>query len=276
MFRILDTPYKIYFVNLKGIIKHTLLSYIISENIELQRGWLLNRYGKKIVTKNSINEVIELENSENSITALFDGSNLKVTADLGNNKKIVINWDGYVSVQIETPRDTYTCGMCGNNDGNVDNDMTTRSNAMATDAAEFGDSWKVDPLGRCVETEPAPELAEVCGDRVDKVRAECELVLNLESFAVCREELRHETEHFVRACMIDECKGQFTPQLSPKCVVAQAYAQRCVSATIYKSNKGVDGWEMEAGCTGPKEREAFVVATGCPQPSKEEESTWQF
>ena len=34
------------------------------------------------------------------------------------------------------------CGLCGNYDGNANNDLTTRSNAVVTNPLLFGNSWK--------------------------------------------------------------------------------------------------------------------------------------
>jgi len=266
--------------------------YIGTETIELQRGWLLNRYGKKIVTKNSPNKVITVEDSAHSITAVFDGSNLRVTALLSEEqvsetttvlRKIVIDWDGYVSAQIQTPRDTQTCGMCGNNDGYGGNDMVTRRGGMTGSVEEFGDSWQVDPLGQCGSSQPAADLVDLCGERVEEVRRECEAVFNSPAFTACRDEVGHDTEHFVKSCMEDTCKGQFTPLLEPRCVVAQAYVQRC-AAHFWQEGDGTpvfywdtEGWEAAVACPGPLDREETVVGTGCPQPaSLAEEATWRF
>lgn len=35
------------------------------------------------------------------------------------------------------------CGLCGNYDGNANNDFTTRSQALAVDVLAFGNSWKL-------------------------------------------------------------------------------------------------------------------------------------
>ena len=78
-----------------------------------------------------------MEGRHNNFTLEFDGAILTLSAVLDTypseqdpnqmlEDKLVIHWDGYVSAQIQTPRNTRTCGMCGDNDGNPDNDMMTR------------------------------------------------------------------------------------------------------------------------------------------------------
>lgn len=37
------------------------------------------------------------------------------------------------------------CGLCGNFDGNVNNDLMSSNNQLEVDASHFGNSWKVLP-----------------------------------------------------------------------------------------------------------------------------------
>ena len=37
------------------------------------------------------------------------------------------------------------CGLCGNFDGNVNNDMVSSNNQLEVDFSHFGNSWKVKP-----------------------------------------------------------------------------------------------------------------------------------
>lgn len=39
----------------------------------------------------------------------------------------------------------HVCGLCGNFDGNVNNDMMSSNNQMEVDSVHFGNSWKVAP-----------------------------------------------------------------------------------------------------------------------------------
>ena len=40
-----------------------------------------------------------------------------------------------------------TCGLCGNYDGDKDNDFTTEAGTVANSAAAFGTSWKRTAVG---------------------------------------------------------------------------------------------------------------------------------
>lgn len=37
------------------------------------------------------------------------------------------------------------CGLCGNFDGNVNNDLISSNNQLEVDSSHFGNSWKVLP-----------------------------------------------------------------------------------------------------------------------------------
>jgi len=273
-----------------GSCLETVTAYVDTEVLELQRGWLVNRNGGKVVPKNHIGEEIVVEGRFNNFTLLFDGSILELSAVLSrtpnavggyDEEKLVIYWDGYVSAHIQTPQSTRTCGMCGNNDGNPDNDMIMRRRGMTDDPVEFGNSWMIDPRNRCSDPEPRKTPEEVCGDDYEATRAECERIFNIESFRTCR--LYHETTEWIESCIYDQCEGLMQrEELPPKCVVANAYATRCKKdfwypgSTIPVKDKNVDGWEEEADCPDSEERLQPTLDTGCPQPSLEEELAGDF
>lgn len=43
------------------------------------------------------------------------------------------------------PVQSRVCGLCGNFDGNVNNDLISSNNQLEVDASHFGNSWKVVP-----------------------------------------------------------------------------------------------------------------------------------
>lgn len=185
-------------------------------------------------------------------------------------------WDGYVSLQIQTPEATRTCGMCGNNDGGSGNDMRTRRAGMTDNPDTFGDSWKLDPRDRCEPTQTAKTAEEVCGEKYDKKRKVCEDLFNIPSFSECGK--FHEQADWIENCVYDECEGQMQrKKLPPKCVVAGAYAMLCYNDFWERGNSiptsfyEVSGWEAEAGCPTAEERFEPILETGCPQPTRQEE-----
>lgn len=252
----------------------------------------MNRNGGKVVPKNHVGKKIVVEGRYNNFTLLFDGNILELSAVLNripnpdrkdgfDEEKLVIYWDGYVSAHIQTPRQTRTCGMCGNNDGDPANDMRMRRRGMTDDPVEFGNSWKIDPRKRCTDPEPRKTPEEVCGDEYEATKTECERIFNIEKFATCRE--NHDPEEWIESCIYDQCEGLMQrEELPPKCVVANAYATRCRKDFWFQGEntpvktKTVDGWEEEAGCPDAEDRFQPTLDVGCPQPTLEEELAGNF
>ncbi|XP_063688049.1 uncharacterized protein LOC134821265 isoform X2 [Bolinopsis microptera] len=277
-----------------GSCLETVTAYVDSEVLELQRGWLVNQNGGKIVPKNHPNKKITVNGRYNNFTLLFDGAVLELSAVLDRSPsalnpdqmvedKLVIKWDGYVSVQIQTPQRTRTCGMCGNNDGNPANDMRMRRRGMTDDPLEFGESWKIDPRRRCKEVQPSKTPEEVCGDKYEETKAECERIFNTEKLKNCQTNQGHDTAPWIESCIYDECEGLMQrDDLPPKCIVAGAYVMRCSNDfwdhddPIPTRNPHMEGWEEEAQCPDAAQRLQPVLDTGCPQPTLEEELAGEF
>lgn len=59
----------------------------------------------------------------------------------------------YVKLEVPEAWANQTKGLCGNNNGNNQDDKTLQTGALATDAAAFGNSWRVSP-DKCVEYVP--------------------------------------------------------------------------------------------------------------------------
>ncbi|MGH0127546.1 UNVERIFIED_CONTAM: hypothetical protein FKN15_031300 [Acipenser sinensis] len=60
---------------------------------------------------------------------------------------LLLMWDKKTSMFIKLSPNFqgHVCGLCGDYDGNGQNDFTTRSQAVVVNAQEFGNSWKVSP-----------------------------------------------------------------------------------------------------------------------------------
>ncbi|XP_041726510.1 von Willebrand factor-like [Coregonus clupeaformis] len=62
-------------------------------------------------------------------------------------KHISISWDlgTRLLVHISSQYREHVCGLCGNYDGNVNNDLLSSNNQLEVDSTHFGNSWKVKP-----------------------------------------------------------------------------------------------------------------------------------
>lgn len=67
---------------------------------------------------------------------------------------ISLKWDGDLLVQIEASESLWnkTVGLCGNMNGNIDDDLMTKEGTRPKSIATFASSWKVQNIGgKCSE-----------------------------------------------------------------------------------------------------------------------------
>jgi len=257
--------------------------YYNNQIVELMRGWLVNHFGAKVSPKNFKNQEIMVGDT---FKMRFDGRYLHVeftTEEWTDQitmqdmaKKVQIVWDGYISVQVNAPKDGRTCGMCGNNNDNAADDFKTRRNGLTESPESFGDSWKIDRYNRCPETQPQQSNEEICGSKYKKVKRECEAIFNLAQFSECS--TKHDKANYVEACIYDVCaEGPISPDYPPQCAAAGSYAARCENAYYFKDQPDygrqfdVTGWEEAAGCPDDEELFDTILDSGCPQPSADED-----
>jgi len=258
--------------------------YYKNQVIELQRGWLVNHFGVKVSPKNFKNKVITVGDIFN---IRFDGRYLHVEFLLDQYinqfgqeevKKVQVIWDGYVSAEIHTPNTGRTCGLCGDNDGQMDNDFMTRQGQLTRDVKMFGDSWKIDRYNTCPATQKKQSNEEICGANYESVKAECQAVFSSPKFDQCNS--AHDNFRYIEACIYDQCAGSgLSKDYPPKCAVASAFAAKCEHRHSFPSNPraivtfDVSGYEETVGCPGEEELFDTILNTGCPQPSVEDDVT---
>ncbi|KAH0627733.1 hypothetical protein JD844_003874 [Phrynosoma platyrhinos] len=93
-------------------------------------------------------------------------------------------------------------GLCGNFDGNTENDFTSRQGIVEPTADLFGNSWRVSLLCPEVSSEDFEHPCTVNSHRVTWARKRCGILLQ-ELFAPCHEELP--CQQFYDWCVFDAC-----------------------------------------------------------------------
>ncbi|XP_039903133.1 zonadhesin, like [Simochromis diagramma] len=174
-----------------------------------------------------------------------------------------VRWDGNHYAQISVPSSYYDqmCGLCGDYDGNPDNDFTKPDGTVAGNSNDFGNSWqtKDDEDDSCTPgTKPDPDCdpnleAEVvkpekCGKITDPTGPfrECISVVN--------------PTPFFQSCVYDMC--QFNGQQHVLCDQLQAYTDACHSAgaKVYQ-------WRTPDFCplTCPPNSSYSLCVSSCPE-----------
>ncbi|XP_012507384.1 PREDICTED: mucin-5AC [Propithecus coquereli] len=114
------------------------------------------------------------------------------------------------------------CGLCGNFDDNAINDFTTRSQSVAGNALEFGNSWKFSP--NCPDA-PAPKDPCTANPyRKSWAQKQCSII-NGATFAACHAHV--EPDKYYEACVSDACACDSGGDCECFCTAVAAYAQAC-------------------------------------------------
>ncbi|XP_006815157.2 zonadhesin-like [Saccoglossus kowalevskii] len=167
------------------------------------------------------------------ITVTFDGTNVVINTILG----VTVRFDGEYrwEIDLSTSWANDTCGLCGNFNGDLSDDTTTKwDGTPALNIDDFGDSYAigtdcqltigVDPTLDC----PDPTLAgDLCG------------VISLGLlFEKCHDVI--DPKIYFEACVFDVCGS--LPDTSIVCQDVAAYAMAC-------SNVGINiNWRTDTLC----------------------------
>ena len=82
-------------------------------------------------------------NPSPGINIEYSGNNVIVMTDFN----VWVTYDGWSRAEVGVPTEymSHMVGLCGNFDGDPDNDLLLPSGELIADGNEWGDSWNVDP-----------------------------------------------------------------------------------------------------------------------------------
>ncbi|KAI2653383.1 von Willebrand factor [Labeo rohita] len=158
-----------------------------------------------------------------SITVLYMGGLIVMEHNEVRMKRPVLK---EIGVEIVRSGQYYiillVCGLCGNFDGNQNNDLLSSSNQMEVDAADFGNSWKVRPS--CADA--VPVVSQCSTDMVKLVTVEqsCR-VLTSTIFRECNSVV--DPEPYWDICTHDTCSCPSVGDCACFCNTIAAYAHEC-------------------------------------------------
>ncbi|XP_069326777.1 mucin-6 [Eulemur rufifrons] len=137
---------------------------------------------------------------------------------------LVLLWDRKtsISVQLSSELKGRVCGLCGNFDGNALNDFTTRSQSVAGNALEFGNSWKFSP--NCPDALAPRDPCAANPHRKSWAQKQCSII-NGATFAACHAHV--EPAKYYEACVSDACACDSGGDCECFCTAVAAYAQAC-------------------------------------------------
>uniref|UniRef100_A0A8C8FAA2 Alpha-tectorin n=1 Tax=Oncorhynchus tshawytscha TaxID=74940 RepID=A0A8C8FAA2_ONCTS len=120
-----------------------------------------------------------------------------------------------------------TCGLCGNFNGNRNDDFLTPSGTLASTPSQFGNSWKVEGNYTC---------SDGCGASCPQchnpspARARCEVIKDVEGpLSFCHGQV--DPEPYFRDCVFDVCLSGNREQ-DVLCRAIQTYVSTCQSTNV--------------------------------------------
>ncbi|XP_031756458.1 mucin-2-like isoform X2 [Xenopus tropicalis] len=158
-------------------------------------------------------------------TIRYMGIYLVIESDSG----LILLWDKKTSIFIKLTKDFEgkVCGLCGNYDGDGNNDFTTRSLSVVGDPVEFGNSWKLNPT--CPDANTTRDPCSANPYRKSWAQKQCSII-NGKAFSACHSQL--DPSQYYDACVSDSCACDSGGDCECMCTAIAAYALACGEAGI--------------------------------------------
>ncbi|XP_030044013.1 zonadhesin [Microcaecilia unicolor] len=160
------------------------------------------------------------------------------------NFGLVVKFDGNHHLEIQLPGSYYNkvCGMCGNFNGNITDELLMPNGHLARNVTEFGNSWKAegDSDPGC-QPDQREDLNPKCTrDEEAHMRQLCEVMLS-QTYQPCH--VAVPPAAFVDNCVFDMC--EYSGMITTLCDNIQSYVEACKS-------QGVDiRWRNQTFCPLP-------------------------
>ncbi|XP_058264560.1 mucin-2-like isoform X2 [Hemibagrus wyckioides] len=137
---------------------------------------------------------------------------------------LALFWDKKTSLMVKLSPSFKgkVCGLCGNYDGNWNNDFMTRGGEEVTQATEFGNSWKVSAT--CPEASNIHNPCDMRPYRQAWAIKQCS-ILKSDVFSKCHSVV--DPTQYYDACVRDTCACDAGGDCECFCTAVAAYASAC-------------------------------------------------
>uniref|UniRef100_A0A8B9RE32 VWFD domain-containing protein n=1 Tax=Astyanax mexicanus TaxID=7994 RepID=A0A8B9RE32_ASTMX len=203
-----------------------------------------------------------------SLRVLSSGRSVIVETDFGLS--VQYNWDQYLVIKIPDTFMGRMCGMCGNFNGQKNDDLTTPTGSAASNISALGASWKVPGLPQDVQcTDICEGQCNSCEGEpwYDRLEAEafCHLFTLLTDGPLRDCKTLIDPKVLYENCLTDYCMGKGVKNFL--CKTAELYADACQRAGVH-----VYSWRNLIGCPDPKcpansHYESCACPASCENPS---------
>ncbi|XP_051778461.1 mucin-5B-like [Erpetoichthys calabaricus] len=145
------------------------------------------------------------------------------------NNGLTLMWDRKTSmfIKLSPSFKGNVCGLCGNYDGDVNNDFTTRSQSVVVSVLEFGNSWKASPS--CPDAQDSKDPCTSNPYRQSWAQKQCSIIQS-QVFTDCHPQV--DPSPFHDACVSDSCACDTGGDCECFCTAVASYAKACNDAGI--------------------------------------------
>ncbi|XP_041419720.1 IgGFc-binding protein-like [Xenopus laevis] len=196
-----------------------------------------------------------------SITVRKSGRYIALETDF----KLQVSYDTDHSVEVKIP-DTYSnqlCGMCGNFNGQQQDEFLMPNGQQAQNSNELGNSWLVydeeDPFCSSSPTVAPPRICPPEKEQVYQSDAYCGLLTSINSiFSICHSAV--DPANYFETCVFDLCALDGDKKVL--CSALEVYADACQQEGIT-----IPGWRNITSCelsTCPPNTTYNGCMTACP------------
>ncbi|XP_074476997.1 alpha-tectorin-like [Sebastes fasciatus] len=194
----------------------------------------MSRRSHGVVQVNGVTKNLPILLNGTRVSIYASGFRTYVDADFG----LSVMYDGsyHMSISVPSNYSGTTCGLCGNFNGNPNDEFHTPSGTLVTTPQEFGTAWKVADNYTC---------SDGCGSSCPQctnegpARALCEVILSASGpFSFCHEQV--DPAPYFNDCVYDVCLGGN----ELLCTAIQAYASACQSANVR-----IYPWRLNTNCS---------------------------
>ncbi|XP_068596041.1 mucin-2-like [Brachionichthys hirsutus] len=140
---------------------------------------------------------------------------------------LVVMWDRktFLHILLKPEHSGQVCGLCGNFDGDGENDFTTSSQLIVSSVFEFANSWKTSHT--CPDVEMNVDACLERPHRQHWAKMMCSMISG-EMFKDCHSKVDHRS--FLDNCVKDSCACDSGGDCECFCTAVAAYAQACNEA----------------------------------------------
>uniref|UniRef100_I3KEU2 VWFD domain-containing protein n=1 Tax=Oreochromis niloticus TaxID=8128 RepID=I3KEU2_ORENI len=142
---------------------------------------------------------------------------------------LIVIWNKKTTLMIKL-RSTFkgkVCGLCGNFDGNIKNDFTTRNKEVVVDPLIFGNSWQVS--SSCSSAQTPKDACTLYSYRQAWAIKHCSIIKGT-VFDTCHSKV--DPQQYFDACVRDTCACNSGGDCECFCSAVAAYAAACNEAGV--------------------------------------------